>query len=49
MLDHLFKLDAHRTSVGRELQAGLTTFAAMACGIAAVSFLSFFRLFPFRG
>lgn len=30
MLNRLFKLDAHGTTVGRELQAGLTTFAAMA-------------------
>ena len=30
MLRRLFKLDQHRTTVGRELQAGLTTFAAMA-------------------
>src|SRR5688572_30920595 len=30
MLQRLFKLDQHQTSVGRELQAGLTTFAAMA-------------------
>jgi AGZA family xanthine/uracil permease-like MFS transporter len=30
MLQRLFKLDQHRTTVGRELQAGLTTFAAMA-------------------
>lgn len=30
MLNRLFKLDEHHTSVGRELQAGLTTFAAMA-------------------
>jgi Permeases len=30
MLQRLFKLDEHRTTVGRELQAGLTTFAAMA-------------------
>ena len=30
MLQRLFKLDDHKTTVGRELQAGLTTFAAMA-------------------
>jgi len=30
MLNRLFKLDAHHTTIGRELQAGLTTFAAMA-------------------
>ena len=30
MLNRLFKLDQHRTTVGRELQAGLTTFTAMA-------------------
>jgi AGZA family xanthine/uracil permease-like MFS transporter len=30
MLNRLFKLDANHTTVGRELQAGLTTFAAMA-------------------
>ena len=30
MLNRLFKLDANGTTVGRELQAGLTTFAAMA-------------------
>lgn len=30
MLNRLFQLDAHRTTVGRELQAGVTTFAAMA-------------------
>ena len=30
MLDRLFKLNQHQTTVGRELQAGLTTFAAMA-------------------
>ena len=30
MLNRLFKLSDHRTSVSRELQAGLTTFAAMA-------------------
>jgi len=30
MLNRLFKLDQHGTTVGRELQAGLTTFAAMA-------------------
>ncbi len=30
MLQRLFKLDAHHTTIGRELQAGLTTFAAMA-------------------
>lgn len=30
MLQRLFQLDQHRTTVGRELQAGLTTFAAMA-------------------
>src|SRR5947209_16825019 len=30
MLQRLFQLDQHRTNVGRELQAGLTTFAAMA-------------------
>jgi adenine/guanine/hypoxanthine permease len=30
MLQRLFKLDQHQTTVGRELQAGLTTFAAMA-------------------
>ena len=30
MLNRLFQLDQHRTTVGRELQAGLTTFAAMA-------------------
>jgi AGZA family xanthine/uracil permease-like MFS transporter len=30
MLSRLFKLSAHGTTVGREVQAGLTTFAAMA-------------------
>src|SRR3954471_22181601 len=30
MLQRFFKLDQHSTTVGRELQAGLTTFAAMA-------------------
>jgi AGZA family xanthine/uracil permease-like MFS transporter len=30
MLNRLFKLDQHQTTVGRELQAGLTTFTAMA-------------------
>jgi AGZA family xanthine/uracil permease-like MFS transporter len=30
MLNRLFKLDENRTTVSRELQAGLTTFAAMA-------------------
>ena len=30
MLTRFFQLDQHRTTVGRELQAGLTTFAAMA-------------------
>jgi len=30
MLNRLFKLDTHGTSVGRELQAGFATFAAMA-------------------
>src|SRR5882757_5098999 len=30
MLNRFFKLDAHGTTVGREIQAGLTTFAAMA-------------------
>jgi AGZA family xanthine/uracil permease-like MFS transporter len=30
MLQRLFKLDQHNTTVGRELQAGLTTFTAMA-------------------
>jgi adenine/guanine/hypoxanthine permease len=30
MLNRFFKLDAHGTTVGREMQAGLTTFAAMA-------------------
>jgi len=30
MLQRLFALDRHRTTVARELQAGLTTFAAMA-------------------
>jgi AGZA family xanthine/uracil permease-like MFS transporter len=30
MLQRFFKLDQHQTTVGRELQAGLTTFAAMA-------------------
>lgn len=30
MLQRLFQLDGHRTTPGRELQAGLTTFAAMA-------------------
>jgi AGZA family xanthine/uracil permease-like MFS transporter len=30
MLRRLFQLDQHQTTVGRELQAGLTTFAAMA-------------------
>lgn len=30
MLNRLFKLDENRTTVARELQAGLTTFAAMA-------------------
>jgi len=30
MLNRLFKLDQHGTTVGREIQAGLTTFAAMA-------------------
>jgi xanthine/uracil/vitamin C permease (AzgA family) len=30
MLNRLFHLDRNNTTVGRELQAGLTTFAAMA-------------------
>ncbi|MFM9080009.1 MAG: solute carrier family 23 protein, partial [Opitutaceae bacterium] len=30
MLNRLFQLEQNRTSVGREIQAGLTTFAAMA-------------------
>lgn len=30
MLDRLFKLSENKTTVGREIQAGLTTFAAMA-------------------
>ncbi len=30
MLNRFFELDRHQTTVGRELQAGLTTFAAMA-------------------
>jgi AGZA family xanthine/uracil permease-like MFS transporter len=30
MLQQLFKLEQHNTTIGRELQAGLTTFAAMA-------------------
>ncbi|ACB76860.1 NCS2 family permease [Opitutus terrae] len=30
MLNRFFQLDANRTTLGRELQAGLTTFAAMA-------------------
>src|SRR5688572_657164 len=30
MFQRLFKLDQHQTTVGREVQAGLTTFAAMA-------------------
>jgi adenine/guanine/hypoxanthine permease len=30
MFQRLFKLEQHHTSIGRELQAGLTTFAAMA-------------------
>jgi adenine/guanine/hypoxanthine permease len=30
MLNRLFKLDQHNTTIGRELQAGLTTFTAMA-------------------
>src|SRR5688500_19048280 len=30
MLQRLFKLEQHQTTVGREMQAGLTTFAAMA-------------------
>jgi AGZA family xanthine/uracil permease-like MFS transporter len=30
MLEALFKLKENRTTVGREMQAGLTTFAAMA-------------------
>jgi AGZA family xanthine/uracil permease-like MFS transporter len=30
MLQRLFKLDQNQTTIGRELQAGLTTFAAMA-------------------
>jgi AGZA family xanthine/uracil permease-like MFS transporter len=30
MLKRVFQLDTHHTTVGRELQAGLTTFAAMA-------------------
>src|SRR3954469_26024124 len=30
MLNRLFKLDENQTTVGRELQAGVTTFAAMA-------------------
>jgi AGZA family xanthine/uracil permease-like MFS transporter len=30
MLQQLFKLEQHKTTIGRELQAGLTTFAAMA-------------------
>src|ERR1043166_3436119 len=30
MLQRLFQLDQHQTTVGREMQAGLTTFAEMA-------------------
>src|SRR5437763_12797637 len=30
MLQRRFKLEQHQTTIGRELQAGLTTFAAMA-------------------
>ncbi len=30
MLNRIFKLDQHQTTVGREVQAGLTTFTAMA-------------------
>lgn len=30
MLQRIFKLDQNQTTIGRELQAGLTTFAAMA-------------------
>lgn len=30
MFERIFKLTQHRTTIGRELQAGLTTFAAMA-------------------
>ena len=30
MFKRIFDLDAHKTTIGRELQAGLTTFAAMA-------------------
>jgi len=30
MLNRFFKLNEHGTTIGRELQAGLTTFAAMA-------------------
>src|SRR5437764_1491257 len=29
MLERLFQLDENKTTIGRELQAGLTTFAAM--------------------
>jgi len=30
MLQRFFQLDRHKTTIGREFQAGLTTFAAMA-------------------
>jgi AGZA family xanthine/uracil permease-like MFS transporter len=30
MLERFFALDSHRTTPGREIQAGVTTFAAMA-------------------
>lgn len=39
MLKRFFKLDAHGTTVGREIAAGLTTFAAMAYILAVNPFI----------
>ncbi len=39
MLNRLFKLDENHTTVGREIQAGLTTFAAMAYILAVNPFI----------
>lgn len=39
MLNRLFQLDANRTTVGREIAAGLTTFAAMAYILAVNPFI----------
>ncbi len=38
-LNRIFKLDQHQTTVGRELQAGLTTFTAMAYILAVNSLI----------